>query len=209
MASRSPADASAGPTAGAGARTPASAWQRVRRGVAGGFSLWRRSIRTRVVVTTVLLRALVAGSVGWLLVRQIADGLVQSRVNASRAEAISQTTSARQLLGSAGSSDFDPATQVRQLGEGLIARGNQRGYAVVIMGPIGSEAGGSPATGIRTTPGISAASVPAALQRAVARKSTGTSWTFTRAAARLPSWSGRASCCRPTAARTRSTTCSR
>ena len=180
MASPSPADASAGRTAETGARTSTSPWQHVRRAVADAFSLWRRSIRTRVVVTTVVLGAVVAGSVGWLLVRQIADGLVQSRVNASRAEAISQTTSARQLLGSAGSSDFDPATQVRQLGEALVARGNQRGYAVVMMGPIGSEAGGSPATGIRTTPGISAASVPAPLQRAVARKSTGTSWTFTR-----------------------------
>ncbi|MFL6133985.1 MAG: hypothetical protein ACJ72A_14365, partial [Nocardioidaceae bacterium] len=180
MASPSPADPTAGRSADTGARTSPSAWQRVRRAVADAFSLWRRSIRTRVVVTTVVLGALVAGSVGWLLVQQIADGLVQSKVNAARAEAISQTTSARELLGSAGSSDFDPATQVRQLGESLVARGKLRGYAVVMMGPIGSEAGGSPATGIRTTPGISAATVPAALQRAVARKSAGTSWTFTR-----------------------------
>src|SRR4051794_25342559 len=127
----------------------------------------------------VLLGALVAGTLGLLLVRQISDGLVQSKVNASRAEAVSQTASARELLSSAGSSDFDPATQLRQLVETLVARGKLRGYAVVVLGPIGPQAGGSPATGIRTTPGISASTVPAQLQRAVAR-SSGTAWTFTR-----------------------------
>ncbi|HEX2894143.1 MAG TPA: MtrAB system histidine kinase MtrB [Marmoricola sp.] len=144
------------------------------------LTYWRRSIRTRVVVTIVLLGAVVAGSVGWLLVQQIADGLVQSRVAASRAEAASQTASARELLGSAGSTDFDPATQLRQLVEALVARGDLRGYAVVVMGPIGAAAGGSPATGIRTTPGISAASVPVALQQALAQKDARTSWTYTR-----------------------------
>jgi two-component system, OmpR family, sensor histidine kinase MtrB len=156
------------------------AWRRVRRAIADALTFWRRSIRTRVVVTVVLLGAVVAGSVGWLLVRQISDGMVQSRVNASRAEAVSQTTSARELLGSAGSSDFDPATQLRQVASVLVARGKLRGYAVVVLGPIGPTAGGSPATGIRTTPGISAASVPARLQRVVAKKTAGTSWTFTR-----------------------------
>jgi two-component system sensor histidine kinase MtrB len=64
--------------------------------------------------------------------------------------------------------------------EALVARGKLRGYAVVVMGPIGSQAGGSPATGIRTTPGVSATSVPARLQRAVAAHASGTSWTYTR-----------------------------
>src|SRR4029450_1266750 len=49
-----------------------------------------------------VLGAVGAGSGAWLRVQQIADGLVQSRVNAARAEAISETTSARELLGSAG-----------------------------------------------------------------------------------------------------------
>lgn len=173
MTSPSPADPSP-----VGSSTPA--WHRVRRAVGDALTYWRRSIRTRVVVTIVLLGAVVAGSVGWLLVRQISDGLVESRANASRAEAVSQTASARELLGSAGSSDFDPATQLRQLVETLVARGNLRGYSVVVMGPIGSAAGGSPATGIRTTPGISAASVPGRLQRVVAKRTSGTSWTYTR-----------------------------
>jgi two-component system, OmpR family, sensor histidine kinase MtrB len=161
------------------AATSASPWPRVRRAVPDALTYWRRSIRARVVVTIVLLGAVVAGSVGWLLIRQISDGLVRSRVTASISEAVTETDSVRERLGSAGSSDFDPAAQIRQQAEALVARGHLRGYAVVVMGPIGSAAGGSPATGIRTTRGISASSVPAPLQRAVAR-SAGTSWTFTR-----------------------------
>jgi two-component system, OmpR family, sensor histidine kinase MtrB len=172
LAERSPADPfAAGPSP--------SVWSRARRVVPDALTFWRRSIRTRVVVTIVLLGALVAGSVGWLLVRQISAGLVQSRVTASVAEAVSETSSAREQLGSAGSSDFDPATQLRQLVERLVARGDLRGYDVVVLGPVGSEADPSPPTGVRTTPGISAATVPASLQRVVAR-SSGTSWTYTR-----------------------------
>jgi two-component system sensor histidine kinase MtrB len=152
---------------------------RVRRAVADALTFWRRSIRTRVVVTIVLLGAVVAGSVGWLLIRQITDGLVDNRVAAARAEAASETAAAREKLGSAGSSDFDPGTQLRQLAESLIARGDVRGYSVVVLGPIGSSAGRVPSAGIRTTSGVSVDTVPQRLQRAVA-KSPGTSWTFTR-----------------------------
>jgi two-component system sensor histidine kinase MtrB len=127
----------------------------------------------------IVLGALVAGSVGLLLVRQISDGLVDRRVDASRAEAINETAWARERLGSAGSADFDPAAQLRQLVVTLIARGDVRGYSVVVIGPIGSDADPSPATGTSSTPGIAADSVPVRLQRAVA-KSSGTSWTFTR-----------------------------
>ncbi|HEY0903884.1 MAG TPA: MtrAB system histidine kinase MtrB [Marmoricola sp.] len=160
-------------------RVPTTAWRRLRRGVGDALTFWRRSIRTRVVVTIVLLGAVVAGSVGWLLIRQISDGLVQSRVSASVAEAVSETASARERLGSAGGSDFDPATQLRQLVETLVARGDIRGYDVVVQGPIGPDDAPGPALGTRTTPGISPDTVPDPLRRAVAT-SAGTSWTFTR-----------------------------
>jgi two-component system, OmpR family, sensor histidine kinase MtrB len=180
VSSPPPAD----PRADLGPRPPTavaapSAWLRLRRALGDALTFWRRSIRTRVVVTIVLLGAVVAGSVGWLLIRQITDGLVNSRVSASRAEANSETGFARQQLGSAGSSDFDPAIQLRQLADALVNRGDVRGYYVVVLGPIGSNAGPSPATGVRTTPGISPTSVPARLKRTVA-SSAGTSWTFTR-----------------------------
>lgn len=172
VATRSPAEpATVSPSA--------STWARLRRVLADGLTFWRRSIRTRVVVTIVILGAVVAGSVGWLLVRQISDGLVNSKVTSARAEATSETSFARQQLSSAGSSDYDPEAQLDQLIKALVARGDVRGYSVVVLGPIDAGAGPSATTGSHTTSGISAATVPARLQRAVA-KSPGTSWTFTR-----------------------------
>ncbi len=167
------------PTEADGERLSPGRWARVRHGAAGTFTFWRRSIRTRVVVAIVLLGALVAGSVGLLVMRQISDGLVRSKVSSSLAEATSQTANARELLGSAGSSDFDPSTQLRQLVETLVSRGEVRGFDVVALGPISTPSDPTPATGIRTTPGISAASVPVRLRRVVAR-TDGTAWTYTR-----------------------------
>ncbi|HET6154053.1 MAG TPA: MtrAB system histidine kinase MtrB [Marmoricola sp.] len=146
------------------------------------FGFWRRSIRTRVVVAIVLLGAIVAGSVGLFVLRQISDGLVRSRVSASVAEATSETATARERLASAGSSDFDPDTQLRQLLETLVSRGSARGFDVVVLGPIGDAADADPtsaASGVRTTPGISAASVPQRLQ-AVVDHTDRTAWTYTR-----------------------------
>jgi two-component system, OmpR family, sensor histidine kinase MtrB len=158
-------------------RTP-DLWHRVRRAVADVLTYWRRSIRTRVVVTIVLLGAVVAGSVGWLLIRQISDGLVHTRVLASVAEAESETASAQERLESSGTAD-DPDTQLSQLAAALVSRGDVRGYYVVVLGPIDSGEAVSSATGVRNTRGISTATVPARLERAVAR-SDGTSWTYSR-----------------------------
>jgi len=150
-----------------------------RSRLAGAFTFWRRSIRTRVVVSIVLLGALVAGSVGMLVTQQISDGLVSSRVNASVAEATNETAAARERLASAGSSDFDPVTQLRQLVETLVARGEVRGFGLVALGPIGEDGGAAAGSGIRTTPGIASDSVPTRL-RTVVERTNNTAWTYTR-----------------------------
>ncbi|MCW2781496.1 MAG: ATP-binding region, ATPase domain protein [Marmoricola sp.] len=139
------------------------------------LSSWRRSIRTRVVVSIVVLCAIVVGTVGWLVMRQIADGLVKSRVNASVAEATNETQTARDLLGSVGGNDFDPETQLRQLVENLVTRGDVRGFDVVVVGPVGDPTANP---GVRSTPGIDSVSVPQRLKAAVESK-TGVDWTYT------------------------------
>jgi len=163
----------------AGEPTGRSRWLRARSTVAGAFTFWRRSIRTRVVVSIVILGALVAGSVGMLVTQQITDGLVRSRVNASVAEATNETATARERLAAAASSDFDPVTQLRQLVETLVARGEVRGFGLVALGPIGEDGGAASGSGIRTTPGIASDSVPDRLRRVVER-SNNTAWTYTR-----------------------------
>ena len=141
------------------------------------LGLWRRSLRLRVVTAIVVLSALVVGSVGWLVMRQITDGLVQSRVDASVAEARTETATARERLGSAGGNDFDPDTQLRLLVENLVARGEVKGFDVVVLGPVGD---GGTAGGVRTTPAVDTASVPDRLRTSVESGADGLAWTFTR-----------------------------
>lgn len=128
------------------------------------------------MVSIVVLSAVVVGTVGFLVIGQITNGLVKSRVNVSVAEATSETATARERLGSAGGNDFDPATQLRQLVESLVARGEVRGFDVVVVGPIGSGAG---ASGVRSTPAVDATSVPGRLTRTV-ENGGGLAWTYTR-----------------------------
>ena len=52
-----------------------------------GLTFWRRSIQARVVASTVVLSAVVIGAVGWLLLQQTRDGLLEHRVDAVLAEA--------------------------------------------------------------------------------------------------------------------------
>src|SRR5690348_6060738 len=137
---------------------------RLARGPRAALSLWRRSLRTRVVTTIVLLSAVVVGSVGYMVMSQITEGLVDSRVKASVAEARSETDTAREQLTSAGGNDSDPDTQLRQLDESLVARGEIKGFDVVVLGPV---AGGTTAGGIQSTRAVDVRSVPATLRRAV------------------------------------------
>ena len=132
------------------AEHPPGRLAQLRRLPAGALTFWRRSLRTRVVTAIVVLCAVVVGSVGWLVMRQISDGLVKSRVDASVAEARTETATARERLGSAGGNDFDPDTQLRLLVENLVARGEVKGFEVVVRGPVDE---GSATGGVRTTPG--------------------------------------------------------
>jgi two-component system sensor histidine kinase MtrB len=156
---------------------PTGRLSQVRHLPSSALSFWRRSLRTRVVTAIVVLCAIVVGSVGWMVLRQITDGLVKSRVDASVAEARTETATARERLGSAGGNDFDPETQLRLLVENLVARGEVKDFEVVVLGPVGE---GSTAGGVRTTPAVDSGSVPTALRRAVERGENGLAWTYTR-----------------------------
>jgi two-component system sensor histidine kinase MtrB len=152
-------------------------WALVRAWPRSALTLWRRSLRTRVVTAIVVLSALVVGSVGWMVMRQITDGLVKSRVDASVAEARTETATARERLGSAGGNDFDPDTQLRLLVENLVARGEVKGFEVVVLGPVGN---GGTTGGVRTTPAVNTASVPTSLRKTVEGGENGIAWTYTR-----------------------------
>src|SRR3954451_5326949 len=86
------------------------------------LTFWRRSIQARVVISTVLLSAVVFSVVGWFLLQQTRDGLLENRVDAVVTEANGGTAAARKLLDSAVGTDSDADTQRQQLAATIIQR---------------------------------------------------------------------------------------
>ena len=103
-----------------------------------GLTFWRRSIQARVVASTVILTAVVIAAVGWLLLQQTRDGLLDQRVQAVTGEVADEMQEAkepargrlragrrRRPCSGASSTDL------------IIQRGATRGYGVVVAGPAG------------------------------------------------------------------------
>ncbi|MDT0202098.1 MtrAB system histidine kinase MtrB [Nocardioides sp. AE5] len=163
------------------------------RGVADAvgraLTFWRRSIQARVVVSTMLLSALVVAVVGWFLLQQTRDGLVDSRVERVLAEAANETEDARTRLAAVPGGDDEASLQLRQLVEPIIVRGASRGFAVVLNGPVDDGPTELASSGPRYSPGLDLASVPDSL---VAHFDTSdeTAWSFTEV--RYRDGSGRA-----------------
>ena len=152
--------------------------------------------------------------------RQITDGLVKSRVDASVAEARTETATARERLGSAGGNDFDPDTQLRLLVENLVARG--RGQGLRGRGARSGRRRQHRRAAYAPRRPWTPSSVPQRSADAVESGEDGLAWTYTRihytrvpTRRRTPHVPARGGgrldrrAARPTAAATRSTTCSR
>jgi two-component system sensor histidine kinase MtrB len=150
---------------------------RLPESIRRGLTFWRRSIQARVVASTVLLSAAVISVVGWFLIQQTREGLLEHRVDVVVAEANDETAAARELLSSAPGTDSDAVTQQSNLAATIIQRGETRGFSAVLFGP--SEGGGRIADGgANFTAGLDTSSVPASLERHF-DGSTATAWTYT------------------------------
>ncbi len=55
-------------------------WARLSPAVRRALTFWRRSIQARVVASTVVLSAVVVSAVGWILLQQVRQGLLEHRV---------------------------------------------------------------------------------------------------------------------------------
>lgn len=146
------------------------------------LTVWRRSIQARVVASTVVLCALAVSAVGWLLLQQVRDGLLEHRVDAVLAETATEIDDARVRLSAASSVDVDASGQQRDLVEPIIQRGATRGFDVVMAGPIdrgGDAPGGRIADGgAEYSNGLDTASVPLKLEDHFADHDD-TAWTYT------------------------------
>lgn len=152
------------------------------RGLRRGLTVWRRSVQARVVVSTVLLCAVVVGLVGWVLLRQVRDGLLDDRVDSVVAEADNETQEARTRLRAATGTDVDAADQLEQVVQPIILRGEARGFSVVAAGP-GDPDEPLARSGLVATSGLVTSSVPTSLRRHFATDTT-TSWTYAEIALR-------------------------
>jgi two-component system sensor histidine kinase MtrB len=142
-----------------------------------GLTFWRRSIQARIVVSTVVLGALVVSGMGWFLLRQTEDGLVDGRVRSALAEAASETREAEQRLAAVPGTDDDTAQQIALLVEPVVDHGQARGFGVVLRGPVSADP--EVKAGTRSSPGLDTRGVPDSLA-AHFQDSDTMSWAFSR-----------------------------
>lgn len=147
-------------------------------GLRRGLTFWRRSIQARVVASTLVLSAAVVGVVGWFLLQQTREGLLDQRVQAVVAEARTERDEAATRLSSVPGTDVDASAQQADLIDPIIERGLTRGFAVVLAGPIGANTGRIEQRGTRSSRGLDTASVPESLEDHF-QQPAGTAWTYT------------------------------
>ncbi len=140
---------------------------------------WRRSLQARVVMSTLLLSAIVVALVGWMLLSQVTDGLVESKREAALREAASGIADAQLVLDNA-SSDFDADSFIGSLFDSLSASGAAAGlYEVAISGPVDDPATDVGAGGWRSINEVDEDSIPRDLYARAAAE-PGNWWSYTR-----------------------------
>jgi two-component system sensor histidine kinase MtrB len=142
-----------------------------------GLTFWRRSIQARVVVSTVLLSTVVLVAVGWFLLRQVEQGLVNHRVATVVREAGTENKAAHDRLAAIPFSDTDAARQTGELADSIVSSGQARGFSVVVAGP-GSRTTPLADRGTTQTQQLDLASVPQSLVDHF-DTSSAPAWTYT------------------------------
>ncbi len=149
---------------------------RARESLRRGLTFWRRSIQARVVASTVVLSVMVIAGVGYFLLQQTREGLLDNRVQAVVAETADETREAEVALAAASGTEVSTRQQ-RELAAPIIQRGETRGFSVVLGGPVGT--GSSLADGgAEYTTGLDLSSVPARLEQRFSEVAD-TAWTYT------------------------------
>src|SRR4051812_38677212 len=142
-----------------------------------GLTFWRRSIQARVVVSTVLLSTVVLVAVGWFLLRQVQQGLLDHRVDTVVREVATENQAANDRLAAFPGTETDASAQAHDLFSSIFSSGQARGFSVVMAGP-GSHNSSLEERGTELTPQLDLASVPQSLVDHF-DGSTQTAWTYT------------------------------
>jgi len=100
-----------------------------------GLTFWRRSIQARVVVSTVLLSTVVVLAVGWFLLRQVQQGLLDHRLETVLREAATEEQAAQERLDALPGTDTNATQQAGDAANAIIDSGLARGFSAVMAGP--------------------------------------------------------------------------
>ena len=122
--------------------------------------LWRRSIQARIVTGTLLMSAVVVFLVGWVMMTQVTDGVLEGRRDAARLEAGAQLNNAQRTLDT-----VDPAAATQTLNQ-LVAQANRSTYKAMVA-PVDFASAVSSTQSIRISSGVEPESVPQLLQSSV------------------------------------------
>ena len=160
---------------------------RVPAGLRRALTFWRRSVQARVVASTLVLSAVVISAVGWFLLQQTRDGLLSNRVDAVVAEAAGETDEAELRLEATLRTEVDITRQVQDLARPIIARGETRGFSVVLAGPVDDETPLSGGNADYTTGLDLEASIPASLEARLETVGATPAWTYTSIVTRTSS----------------------
>lgn len=109
--------------------------------------LWRRSIQARVVLGTLVLSTVLASLAGWVMMRQVQEGLVAGKQQAALNQAAAGIDTAQSRLDGASTElvGTGPGPLLNSLVEVLAPRDAERdSYHVVLLGPLRPGFTGSP-----------------------------------------------------------------
>ncbi len=150
---------------------------RLPAGLRRALTFWRRSIQIRVVASTVALSAIVIVGVGWFLLQQTRDGLLEHRAEVVVAVANGETAQASDSLAAVEGTELNATQQQADLVNPIRRAGETRGFDVILGGPVGS--GRTLADGgAEKTLDVDVSSIPAAMERRFDEVAL-TAYTFT------------------------------
>ncbi|TCO31919.1 two-component system sensor histidine kinase MtrB [Kribbella orskensis] len=131
---------------------------------------WRRSIQARIVTGTLLMSTVVLILVGWVMMSQVTDGVLESRRTSAQQEAVAQLKSLSSSINAA-----DPTMLNQNLSQ-LVLGSNRSGlYETVLIPTDDAES-----TLIRTTGLVESDSVPRELKSSVSTDDTKLWDTYTK-----------------------------
>jgi two-component system sensor histidine kinase MtrB len=132
--------------------------------------IWRRSIQARIVTGTLLMSTVVLILVGWVMMSQVTDGVLESRRVSAQQEAVAQLAALSNSINAA-----DPASIPQNLSQ-LVQGSNRAGLYDVVLYPTDSSA----STSIRSTGLVRSDSIPHELKSSVATDETKMFDTYTK-----------------------------